>query len=78
MTLPQSPCHWYVDVDINVAITLLHHPARHGRKEFLAARTFQRNGVLGDVLNEASASFALDADSKGRLLRARIVFAAAE
>ena len=55
---------------------LFHHPARDGRKEFLAARTFQRNGVLGDVLHEGPAPFAFDANGKGRFFWARIGIAA--
>jgi hypothetical protein len=54
------------------SISSLHHPARDGRKEFLAAGTFQRNGVLGDVLHEGPTPFAFDANVKGRLVWARI------
>lgn len=42
----------------------VHDLARDGRTEFLAPRTFQGNGVLGDIVDESPTGTALDANGR--------------
>ena len=54
------PVGW-VDCSLYVRV---HDLARDGRTEFLAPRTFQGNGVLGNIVDESPTGTAFDANGR--------------